>query len=317
MYEREEQVKSVAELVIAAFQSDRAYLVGWARGLMQQLVQVMLQRTNLSSESQAVRNVKRFMEVTSESIPKLFNNNIPVYLQLYDSDSYLMRNSISDILKNIIRHVLSPKEADTDHQQFQHLQKNKASYINLLMSRLHDKNAFGRTFTLQVLLELTNGNFIPPHILLLLLKSVVGRVNDVSASVRKRSMQLMNALFQVFYEMLVVSQGRKVFYTQQELRHEMALLTHEVEASKETMRDYETQLKAMAEDQEELFDALKEKHDVLKNKVSTHNQLLYRLEEYQQLICLMIDIVPVLVRLLQSKSSSDVTQSIKLLVKMK
>ncbi len=29
MYEREEQVKSVAELVIAAFKSDKAYLVGW------------------------------------------------------------------------------------------------------------------------------------------------------------------------------------------------------------------------------------------------------------------------------------------------
>ena len=63
------------------------------------------------------------------------------------------------------------------------------------MSRLHDKSAFGRSFTLQVLLDLTTKNFIPSHLLLLLLKSVVGRVNDVSASVRKRSMQLMNALF--------------------------------------------------------------------------------------------------------------------------
>ena len=40
--------------------------------------------------------------------------------------------------------------------------------------------------------------------------------------------------------MLVLTQGRKVFYTWQELQHEMALLSHEVENSKETMRDYET-----------------------------------------------------------------------------
>lgn len=65
-----------------------------------------------NAESQAIKNTRDFLSKLSEAIPLNFYNNLQCFIKLYDSESYLMRNAITDIMANIIRKVLSGESED-------------------------------------------------------------------------------------------------------------------------------------------------------------------------------------------------------------
>jgi len=41
----------------------------------------------------------------SEDVPGFFNSNLSSFIQLYDSENYLLRNTITEIIGNIIKLV--------------------------------------------------------------------------------------------------------------------------------------------------------------------------------------------------------------------
>jgi len=68
----------------------------------------------MNSESQAVRNIRDFFSKISEKIPKVFLNNLSIFIKLYDNDSYCLRNAITDIITNILKVHLSSNETDQE-----------------------------------------------------------------------------------------------------------------------------------------------------------------------------------------------------------
>lgn len=67
----------------------------------------LVQKSGLNAEASSIKNTKDFLSKLSERIPKVFYNNLQCFIKLYEHESYLLRNAISDILFNIIRNVLN------------------------------------------------------------------------------------------------------------------------------------------------------------------------------------------------------------------
>jgi len=47
-------------------------------------------------------------------VPKFFNSNLSAFIHLFDIDNYVLRNCITEILGNIIKHVFLLFKVFTD-----------------------------------------------------------------------------------------------------------------------------------------------------------------------------------------------------------
>ncbi len=106
----------------------------------------LVQKSGLSAEASSIKNTKEFLSKLSERLPKVFYNNLQCFIKLYEHESYLLRNAISDILFNIIRNVLN---IETEENK-----KAKERFITTLLQRIYDKNSHCRTYVINILMTL-------------------------------------------------------------------------------------------------------------------------------------------------------------------
>ena len=86
IYEDENIIDPIADFTIKAHCSDKSNMIKLAQETLLMLVNYVVEKTNVSNESQAVKNTKEFLCKTSEKIPKLFYNNVFSFINLYDSE---------------------------------------------------------------------------------------------------------------------------------------------------------------------------------------------------------------------------------------
>ena len=82
---------------------------------------------------------------TSEEVPGFFNSNLSSFIQLYDSENYMLRNAITEIIGNIIKLVLTQSSSEVDNPV---THQNKRKLLDILLKRLNDKVAYCRSTTL-------------------------------------------------------------------------------------------------------------------------------------------------------------------------
>jgi condensin complex subunit 1 len=182
-------------------------------------------KTNSSNaESQAIKNTRDFFSKLSYEIPQNFYNNLQCYIKLYDSESYLLRNAITDIMANIIRKVLNGDSEDKI--------KNKDKFIMTILQRIHDKNSHARAYVLNVLAQLVADNIVPKGRLLMMLEAGVDRLRDVSVLTRKRAVLLIYSVLKVYQ--FIYSKDSN-FRTEEELKFDIDSLTSEEAAHKATL----------------------------------------------------------------------------------
>ena len=145
-----------------------------------------MQKSGLNAEASSIRNTKEFLSKLSERIPKVFYNNLQCFIKLYEHESYLLRNAISDILFNIIRNVLN---IETEENK-----KAKERFITTLLQRIYDKNSHCRTHVIYILMTLAQEKLVPRKYMTLFLKAGIDRVKDSSINVRKKALQLINTI---------------------------------------------------------------------------------------------------------------------------
>lgn len=61
-------------------------MVKLAGDTLTMLVTYVMEKTNLSNESSAVKNSKEFLCILSNNLPKLFYHNLSTFMSLYDSE---------------------------------------------------------------------------------------------------------------------------------------------------------------------------------------------------------------------------------------
>lgn len=86
IYEDEDIVEPIADFLIKAYNSGKEQMATLTNQTLTLLITYIMEKTNISNESQAVKNIKDFLCKVSESLPRLFYNNLTTFLPLYDSE---------------------------------------------------------------------------------------------------------------------------------------------------------------------------------------------------------------------------------------
>lgn len=61
-------------------------------------------------ENQAIKNLKEILSNTSKMVPKYFYSNLANLMELYENESYHLRNALTDILMHLIEFLVLDKE---------------------------------------------------------------------------------------------------------------------------------------------------------------------------------------------------------------
>lgn len=98
VYEDETVVEPIAQFVVSAYKSEKVNMVKLATETLTMLVTYIMEKTNLNNETGAIKNTKDFLCRVCQDMPKVFYNNLSSFMCLYDSESYTLRNALSEIL---------------------------------------------------------------------------------------------------------------------------------------------------------------------------------------------------------------------------
>lgn len=319
IYEDENIVDPISDFIIKGYNSERSNMVKLSTETLLMLVNYVVEKTNVNNESQAVKNTKDFLCKVSEKIPKLFYNNLSSFMALYDSEAYLLRNALSEIIANIIQKVLTnlDKEDDSNFQE-NHLNMKK-KLLERLIQRVYDKHAFCRSHSLGLLANLCENNTIPRDFLMEVFKKACDRIKDVSANVRKRAIQLLTITVQYYYVIFVESQKQmnsKKFLTKLDLEKDISENKTMEEELRISLEEIEKNMMKIEDPLNEEINDMHSELNSLKRKLEQTLNLRKYLVEYRDILIEIDEICPNLEQLLGSKNIGDIQETVRLLTFM-
>eukprot|EP01103_Thecamoeba_quadrilineata_P010866 TRINITY_DN2462_c0_g1_i1.p1 TRINITY_DN2462_c0_g1~~TRINITY_DN2462_c0_g1_i1.p1 ORF type:complete len:1011 (+),score=148.98 TRINITY_DN2462_c0_g1_i1:371-3403(+) len=138
-----------------------------------------------------VKNLGSFLTELSEKVPKSMIPHIRLILPFLESEAYLLRNAVVNVIGQILNKALT-KEKDSHHDTT----KMQDSLFEILLARFYDITAYTRSKVLQVWNLLTVGRAIPLRFFSTVAKKVIERIRDKSSHVRKCAIQLLSSMLQ-------------------------------------------------------------------------------------------------------------------------
>ena len=103
IYSQEQLVSSLSEFIVLAIKGDSS-LNKMAVDIIHEVSKTVFEDTNM--DSQGLKNVGKFLVILSEKTAKTMYNNITSLIQLFDSESYVIRNSLVEVIANVIINIL-------------------------------------------------------------------------------------------------------------------------------------------------------------------------------------------------------------------
>ena len=152
-----------------------------------------------AADTAGARNAATFLQECAERMPKLVASNMAILLPFLAHESYTLRSAIVGVMGSIVAGAFSANdEASVEDGPGGPMARlrSKQHVLDLLCERVHDKNAYTRSKTLQVWASLCADKLIPIGHWNHVAKLAVGRLNDKSSLVRKAAMQLLGTLMQ-------------------------------------------------------------------------------------------------------------------------
>ena len=227
-----------------------------------------------------------------------------------------MRNSLNEIISNIIKKVLTTVEDESDMNNLENHNAMKKKLLDKLLLRVYDKHAFCRSHILGILSGLCEGNTVPRDYLFDIFKKACDRIKDVSAHVRKKAIQLLMITMQYYFAIYVESQKQieiKKFLSKEKIEKDLnnnkmeeADIKNGIAELEESLKEIIDPLKPELQEIHADIKALKRKHEHCMNMRKC-------LQEYREMLVSIEEICPNLEVLLGSKNIGDVVETIKLL----
>ena len=86
VYEDEDSIENISNFLTICFGNEDDKLTTLANEIIQKVIDFAHEKTNLNSESQAIKNIKELITKTAEICPKLIYNSLPILITLYDNE---------------------------------------------------------------------------------------------------------------------------------------------------------------------------------------------------------------------------------------
>lgn len=196
IYNQEALVGNLSEFVNIATNGSDSNMNKLAVDIVQEISKTIYENQN--SDSQGLKNVGKFLVNLSEKSPKIMFANMSYLINLFNCESYVIRNSLVEILANIIVNFLCRSDNISNVDVRNSYIKSKENYIGILFERIYDKNSFCRSKVLQIFDRLCENNTISLDNYLKLLNEASRRLKDDKSQVRKRAVCLINSIIKVF-----------------------------------------------------------------------------------------------------------------------
>lgn len=287
LYDEESFVNSLTDFVISSLNKENSFLNNIGYRIIQDIVDTINKENNF--ESQGLKNVTKFLITLSEKNTKVIYSNLSTLITFYDSEFYIVRNTLSELIVNIIINILC-KYDNIDEETKENYLKIKENFLTILFERIYDKSSYCRSKTLQLFLRLIDYNTLKVNDFIHLLYESSIRIKDEKSNVRRAALILSVKIIET-YPLL--------------FRQNLYLTFDEVD-------------KIINETQEDIL-KLKEdfENEENENKIKSQMEILKCFEDYKKVLNIIKTIINLSIILLSSKSITDVQESIYLLIRLK
>ena len=312
-------------------------------GLLQEIGNMRLFEgaQDAQSLSQCCRNVGCFLIYISRNLPALVLPHLVYILPHLDSAVYPMRSAICESIGNLIVQLHQnefsgetqmPKNDEYNENQVikDKLSRlhSRESLLSILMERSCDKTSFTRSTTLKTWIVLVEAQVVPVHYFIKLAKISSRHCLDVSSLTRKVALQLFSTIVRMnpfspilnpsyfdhqFSDLLETLRGKGMHVPDTLFFHSQDDLDVDDTYSKcvtDTSVDQGSHVQIEEKD-------LPDNQGPIDTSIGLGDQdfqkSLSRLQMAAKFSLILADSVPKLISLLQSQSTSDVTETLKVL----
>ncbi|ORX90468.1 hypothetical protein K493DRAFT_339988 [Basidiobolus meristosporus CBS 931.73] len=138
-----------------------------------------------TNDKNGPKSFARFLVKLSELSPKLILKQMGLLVRQLDSESYVLRCALIEIVGHTILHLATLEQNDIQHKQIDH-------YFDVLEERFRDLNSICRSKVLQVLSLLCDSKAKFPKRRPRLVALVISRLEDKSSNVRKNAIRTLS-----------------------------------------------------------------------------------------------------------------------------
>ena len=192
VYNQESLVNNLSDFVFLAINGGDSNMNKLAVDIIHEMSKTIFEDEN--QDSQGLRNVGRFLVNLSEKSPKTIYNNISSLISLFNCESYVIRNSLVEVIGNIIILILCKVDDISDVDTRNNYLRTKERFIDILFDRIYDKTSFCRSKVLSTFDKLCENNTISLSNLQRLLGEASKRLKDDKSQVRKKAISLINRI---------------------------------------------------------------------------------------------------------------------------
>jgi len=323
IYCQESLVSYLSDFVVLAINGD-SNMNKLAVDIIHETSKTIFEDENM--DSQGLKNVGKFMVILSEKSPKTIYNNISSLLRLFDSESYVIRNSLVEVISNVIINILCNLDDIQDVDTRNNYLKTKEKFIEILFDRIYDKSGFSRGKVLHIFEKLCEHNTISVNNYNRLLKEASGRLKDDKANVRRRAISLISKIIIIY---ATIFKNDK-FLTNEELTRLVESSNLAIEEYSKKEKEIDNNLieisKKYDDDENEdgnnpieaadikRTEELETEKNNLKEEINKETMIIEYFENYRSVLKAIDGIIPLSIQLLGSKNVSDVQETIDLFI---
>ncbi|KZV57861.1 condensin complex subunit 1 [Dorcoceras hygrometricum] len=139
-------------------------------------------------------NIGRFLVELADRFPKLISTNIGLLVPHFGGESYKIRNALTGVLGKLVSKAFNDVEGEVSSKSIR--LRTKQAMLDILLERCRDVSAYTRSRVLQVWSELCEDHSISIGLWNEVSAVAAGRLEDKSAIVRKSALNLLISLLQ-------------------------------------------------------------------------------------------------------------------------
>ncbi|XP_075512806.1 condensin-1 complex subunit CAP-D2 isoform X1 [Primulina tabacum] len=139
-------------------------------------------------------NIGRFLVELADRLPKLISTNIGLLVPHFGGESYKIRNALAGVLGKLVSKAFNDIEGEVSSKSIR--LRTKQAMLDILLERCRDVSAYTRSRVLQVWSELCEDHSISIGLWNEVSAVAAGRLEDKSAIVRKSALNLLIMMLQ-------------------------------------------------------------------------------------------------------------------------